>query len=407
MLDSDENNMYDIFNDDYFSSLEDSIEENISLLDTIDRGRLDFIDAYTKLCEVDPDFQRQDDTYPFYLKQVEPEISDSLIESINNSEINTDLELDTMIINEEQKEKRLEENMIDLINSVQNYASIINPDSDSYVNALNNIVLAHTDHKKGKTIDLNSRKEEIISNLVSNKIQAHIFKDEFIEAYDLFNSSAIPSYARTSFELDEINLDRLQEYRDKIILESIEKFKSGNFNSDEIVSTFDKFSELAEYLEYDLELKETNFPFHEITQFKFGGQDLKVGDIGKVILTYDSEENYFSVYFSKLRHNLTTKTSDKTELRGLFKAHVFNDLAGYHRNIKRPEDSDILGGGAYKVISKKNLFVDYDSGDFGKMQKGILEKCVCAGNYKLITLDDTYFKTSNFFEIVFHYISRS
>ena len=50
-----------------------------------------------------------------------------------------------------------------------------------------------------------------------------------------------------------------------------------------------------------------------------------------------------------------------------------------------------LGGGAYLAKGEGVVLVDFESGDFGKMHKHLVSRCLASQGIALETIDDKYF----------------
>ncbi|MBR9701723.1 hypothetical protein GOV13_02265 [Candidatus Pacearchaeota archaeon] len=120
--------------------------------------------------------------------------------------------------------------------------------------------------------------------------------------------------------------------------------------------------------------------------------EFKKSDCGKCIIYFDDESGFrFSA--SKIEENIMPRDTSKEGLRDFFKEPL-QRLVHYHRDNDKPYDSSILGGGAYFMKSPKTIFVDFKSGDFGMMNKGLVTKCLKDSGLKVQTFgDDQYFNT--------------
>jgi hypothetical protein len=70
---------------------------------------------------------------------------------------------------------------------------------------------------------------------------------------------------------------------------------------------------------------------------------------------------------------------------------VMLDLVRYHKHVEKPEGTIVLGGAAYCVLPDGEIFIDFKSGDFGKINMSLVESCLESTGLKIITIDDKYF----------------
>jgi hypothetical protein len=333
---------------------------------------------------------------------------DSLLNSVDNGEIylnNSEPFYDkknnlSEIIEPKLSKKEIKENFTnslkDLILDTNEIALKLNSKLESIFNYMDQFKFTYSDFEKGKKIDFDLLRDKTTNNLINENINNLISKNKLIEAHQF----EVYKKKEKSSDWKCIKSPQLKEYKNNLIQEISEKIIHGRFNFNKLKETFNDFNHLTHFLNYKkINLDINDLPIKDIVKFEYGG-DLENGNVGKVILIHENSKNTLGLYFSKLEYNLTTKNSKKEDLREFFKAHIFNSLAGYHKHIKRPSSSKVLGGGAYKVISKNNIFVDYDSGDFGSMQKEVVKECLKSGGYKLTTLSDDYFKKKDFHEYV-------
>ncbi len=121
---------------------------------------------------------------------------------------------------------------------------------------------------------------------------------------------------------------------------------------------------------------------------------LEKGNWGKcIIYNVGGDSNiYFSV--SKIPYVIPSSTEPR-DLKNLFNTDWFSmSLAGLHRDIPRigsKESRITLGGGAYMMIDNNIMFVDNESGDFGKMNRSLLSLILSKKDIALLTLGDKYF----------------
>jgi hypothetical protein len=120
--------------------------------------------------------------------------------------------------------------------------------------------------------------------------------------------------------------------------------------------------------------------------------ELTQGDTGKCILYFLPEEGTVCFAVSKMDNgNPHIQTDDQKSLRKLFRnTQYFKTIAGKHGEIKRPEESIIMGGAAYKVLEGDELFVDSDSADHGSVQLDILKRCVEGMGLEVVILSMGY-----------------
>lgn len=126
-----------------------------------------------------------------------------------------------------------------------------------------------------------------------------------------------------------------------------------------------------------------------MNELTYDSCDFKVGDIGKIVLFYDYDSNTVKTNISVF-DNIKIQIPGSA-LREIFDSGPFIGDYGLHRDINRPDRSQVLGGGAYHVLSNEEVFVDYESKGFGRMNKDLLQKCLQSKGYILQTLDDIYF----------------
>lgn len=141
----------------------------------------------------------------------------------------------------------------------------------------------------------------------------------------------------------------------------------------EKIGLINKYNQLAE--RYGVEkINNSILDFESI--FNFGlhpDLELKNGDLGKCIIYIDNNTNFVGFNTSTINY-FTLKDISESELKEFFEDKSLDYEAGAHRNITRPKDSKVQGGGVFFVKDKK-VYVARRSGDFYEMNKSLLQKC--------------------------------
>ncbi|MDC0506043.1 hypothetical protein OAN96_00435 [Candidatus Gracilibacteria bacterium] len=115
-----------------------------------------------------------------------------------------------------------------------------------------------------------------------------------------------------------------------------------------------------------------------------------LADIGKLIIIFYKDTNSFGM---TLGNKQASVDMEKTDMDKLIKITCSTSLeeigTGMHNDIKGARDNITIGGGAYLYLGDNTLLIGNTSGDYGKMDKSIVQKCLESGGYKLVT-DSNY-----------------
>ncbi len=213
-------------------------------------------------------------------------------------------------------------------------------------------------------------------------------KENNIE-YDIFTQifNAFEKYLNRVEEQEEVDLDRIRfKFQNACLRKNLNHLiKRGS------IPQAVKFSRDNDI--YSIKLAKIMEQSNIEDFFGYGLQEdleLEKGDCGKCIISFNPRANSFIFNVSRMG-DITPRDTSKQGLRKFFK-NGLEHYVGFHKNIGR--DGSVLGGGAYFVKDGQKIFVDYKSGDFGEMNKGVLSKCLEEAGLKLMTLDDNYFDTT-------------
>lgn len=227
-------------------------------------------------------------------------------------------------------------------------------------------------------------KEPLKRSCLRKNVKYLVENGNLFEAYVFAKNNGIKI---KKFESEKISKKSLEEIRAQQISTVNERWEDSQPEK-----AFSDYNDFIRFIGVEgNELSHKDIPFADF--FEYGPTNklrLERGDCGKCILylNYDTRSFCFSV--SKMEDVLPKDTS-KEGLREFFKKEAFSRYIGAHRQINRPENVKIRGGGAYFMLSDKEIFIDYDSGDFGPMNKEVLSRCLKNMELEMTVLNDDYF----------------
>lgn len=236
----------------------------------------------------------------------------------------------------------------------------------------------------------NENSTEILRECIEKLVQENIARGEHFEAFQYSKRAAdnfrihIESFSNPSEEY-------MQELRKTQIALVPELIKSKLRTIENVFKEYNTFAVENDFSDYQLSNKDLNFS--GLYQYGLDSDlELKKSDCGKCIIYFDQELG-FRFNASLIEENIMPRDISKDGLRNFFRGPL-KRLVPAHREIDRPQESQILGGGAYFMKTSKTIFVDFESGNFGRMNKELAMRCLMDSSLNVTTFgDDKYFNT--------------
>jgi hypothetical protein len=245
---------------------------------------------------------------------------------------------------------------------------------------------------------ISSLEETIGERLIQEGFNSLVLKGEFYEAWKFENEKGI--IPKNKLDMDLIPNNYVKELRNKILQDAYALINERGENA------FEEINQFFNRIGYDDNLSLEELSIEDDFEFRLHPSlQLDKNDWGKCIIYFNSEDSTFYFNVSEKRGKYIPKEISNKKLESFLTSNFLVENVGYHRNIDSP--GQVCGGGAYFKMSDNEIFICEESGDFGRMNKEVIKRCLENSGLNMKTIDDKYFDTRNINEFLLSYSAES